>query len=250
VKTAFRSGFAIALTVIVCGCTTPFKPAGISPDAADLLSRAARTNTGLKSLKGLGTLDAERSGKRFQARVAWVCQPPDRFRITVLGGLGRPSASLASDGRHISYLSHDSGEFKQWPQGATFPMMALPIAVAPADVAEVLSGRVPVKAHDAAATDAGGDPDGQRLVLKRWGRIVQDMAFEENDVHPSRFSAYTEHGDLAYAVSYGDFLNVNGYRLPGRTDIAGNDGSRLTLKADRYWTDVAVDPAVFVITPK
>ncbi|MFH1981379.1 MAG: hypothetical protein ABIL58_06030 [Pseudomonadota bacterium] len=242
-------GTLVALLAVVCGCATLFRPAGVSPEAAALLARAGDINPGLMTLKGLGSLDIVRSGKRFQARVAWICQPPDKFRITVLGALGRPAISLVSDGRRFSFLSHDTGQFEQWDRGALFPPVPLPIAIAPEDIADVLSGRVPVKAYDAASVKPGDTTAIEVLVLTQWGRTIQTIDFRKGSPRPEDFTVYTEQGERAYAVAFRDHREMAGFRLPGRFEIRGSDGSSVSVRADRYWPNAPVDPAVFVLKP-
>jgi len=242
-------GIIIAALLVACGCATIYRPGAVSSEAALLLKRAGGINPGLVTLKGLGALDVVRAGKHFQARVAWICQPPDRFRITVLGALGRPSISLVSDGRRFSFLSHDTGEFKQWDRGALFPPVSLPIAIAPEDIADVLSGRVPLKAYDTASVMPGDTDALEVLVLKQWGHTVQTIDFHRGAARPENFSVYTPQGAPAYAVAFRDHRVMAGFRLPGRYEINGGDGSSVSVRADRYWPNTPVDPEVFVLKP-
>ncbi len=242
--------FLVALAVMAGGCASVYRSAGVSPDAAVLLLHARAVNAPLATLRGLGTLSIGGAGKHFQARVAWICQPPDRFRITVLGALGRPAASLASDGQQVRFLSHDSGEFRQWQRGSVFSPALLPIAIAPEDIADVLSGKIPVRTHDAAVVTMSDDAARRTVVLKQWGRIVQTIDFPGDETLPDGFAVYSDHRARDYGVSYADFQEVAGYRLPVRTDIDGRDGSRVSMRADRYWPDVSADPQVFILAPR
>jgi hypothetical protein len=114
----------------------------------------------------------------------------------------------------------------------------------------VLSGRIPIRTHDAAAVTTSNDTARRTVVLKQWGRVVQHIDFQRNETLPDGYALYSNHGALDYGVSYGDFQEVAGYRLPARTDIDGRDGSRVSMRADRYWPDVPVDPQVFILEPR
>lgn len=242
-------GIIVSFLVVMCGCAALFRPAGESPEAAALLAHAQGVNAGLTTLKGLGSLEMVHSGKRFQARVAWICQPPGRFRITVLGALGRPVISLVSDGRHISYFSHNDGVFQRWPRDAVFPPVALPVAISPEDIADALSGKIPIRAHDAASVRPGGSEAGRILVLKQWGRIVETIDFAENAVAPEDFTVFKDARVRAYTVAFRDHRQRGGYRLPGRYEIDGEDGSQVTIRVDRYWPNAPVSPETFVLDP-
>lgn len=233
---------------LLTGCATVTRHDGAAPEAARRIAAVSDLNEGLKSLKGLGGLDVQRSGKRYRLRMAWVCRPPDQFRVTVLGGLGRPALTFTADGRQFSYLSHDDGEFKQWPADAALVPVQLPMAVAPADIATILSGRVPIRPHDAAAVHRGAD-GGRVVTLKRWHRRIQTIAFPDATDIPEAFAVYNEHGERAYRVGLSDYRREGDYLLPGAIGIEGPDGSRVTITADRYWPDASVDPAVFTLSP-
>jgi len=239
----------VLLLLGLWGCAGVFTRPGPDGEAAALLEKAGSADPGLRTLKGLATVDILRSGKHYQARLAWICEPPDRFRITVLGALGRPSLSLTSDGRQFFYLSHDSGEFKKWQRGAMFTPLTMPIAVAPEDIAAVLSGRIPTRAHDSASVTPR-EPDGGRvLVLKRWGRIVQTIDFDPEGGGPVGYTVYTAQNTVDYSVSFQDLRQVAGYRLPWRSEIDGGNGSRVTVRVDRYWPNSPVNPEMFVLAP-
>jgi len=55
-------------------------------------------------------------------------------------------------------------------------------------------------------------------------------------------------GKLRFWVEFKRMQQINGYRVPRRLKITGNDGNGLQLDIDRYIADVSLKPSMFVLT--
>ena len=60
---------------------------------------------------------------------------------------------------------------------------------------------------------------------------------------------FNRSGSLVYRVGLEDIREVQGYQVPFRLKISSDEGADCLLDIDRYWADVEVSPAVFVLTP-
>ena len=109
-----------------------------------LISNVKNKNNGIDTFKGLGKITLNDRGKIRTARLAWAGSKPDKLRIEVLDVAGRPSISVACDGKWLYYQSHtDSRAFKKHVSDSAFQRVLL-IDILPADLVALLSGGVPV----------------------------------------------------------------------------------------------------------
>ena len=246
----WRHHLIIAILLVAVGCAqTPDSPR-IHADAAALLDKATAYNAAVNSMRGLGRVDATRNGKRVRLRVAWVAEPPDKYRVVLLGAPGQPVMTVSSDGQRVYLDSHDSSKIRTWSTDSAFRGLVNHLVISPGDIALLLSGRIPIREFTAAEpTESTSDAGSSSLMLSRWHVPVQRIGFRGEDGQPVHVEFFTDEGDVGYWLTFGEPRSISGYRLPGRIEAGRNNGDRLLIEIDRYWPDVNLSPDVFVLNP-
>lgn len=246
----WRHHLVTALLLAAVGCAQTPKSPRIHADAVELLNRAVAHNAAVNSMRGLGRLDATRNGKRVRLRVAWVAEPPDKYRVVLLGAPGQPVMTVASDGDRVYLDSHDSSKIRTWSTDGAFRGLVNHLVIAPGDIAMLLSGRIPIREFTAAEpTMEPSAANSTGLMLSKWHVPVQRIGFRREDGLPYHVEFYTDEGDVGYWLTFGESRSISGYRLPGRIEAGRSNGDRLLIEIERYWPDVPLSPDVFVLKP-
>ncbi len=227
-----------------CSGTGMMPPPVISPEAQHRLGLLENFNRGLRTFKGVGNFRLENEEGVRNARVAWIGSDFRKLRIRVLDISGIPIVSIAADGGYFYALSHKEKRF--YKQKTSDPKLkkAIGIPISTREAIRLLTGRVPIRGHDAAQMGTGKED--MLILTSRWGRVLEKIYFDPETQAVSHMEMYSAMGNLLYQVSFGDIRKVDNYQLPFALDIRGED-VQFRLRIERYWADVPLSPSVFVL---
>lgn len=217
-----------------------------SPATEKTLDRLAGRNRSLTSFKGIGRIEAWEGDKRWAARAAWMGRPPRELRVELLSS-GRPLSKFATDGRYAYMISHAEGEYRRHRADDISLKRILSVPVQIDDILAFLSGRVPLTDYKGAALEKRGH--GFRLILKKWGAVVQTIDVDPAHGGVTRTSRYAYDGTLVYEAVFGDFRTVNGFSIPFTQSYFNEGGDGFELSVDRFWANAEVPGSRFVLEP-
>ncbi len=241
----------VAALMFLSGCaglTDRFygKPV-ITEEAIEALAELDRVNAGLASFKGIGKIRLWNENGAQISRLAFLGADGNKIRIQILGITNPADMIIAGNGERFYYVSNLDGRFieKKTSDPDLEKIVSLPIRVS--QVVALLSGRVPMADYRSASIE--NNPQGGRvLVLRKWGKIVQRTYFD-TDNHVTKTEMLKSDGSPEYRAEFGKVKTVGAYRIPFLVTVANDDGNGFQLDIKRYWTDVAIKPAVFEPEP-
>lgn len=254
-KLHFLPALLLASVLLTSGCASLLsRPDGRSDPEALLLERVARHNHQLETFKGLGDLSLATAATGSAAfRLAWTCSVPDRLRFELLAFSGIPFLSLATDGDRVYWLPHaENSTFHSFRQKHLNLEKLIGIPVTTDEILLLLAGRVPIRPHDTVEL-VNGEEGRRELRLKDgWRGEVQRICFPAgNALSPDEIIMFTDFGrQVSYRIVLEEIQPVNGFDIPHKISFTADTGDTASLKIRRYWTNVAVDDAIFVLTDK
>ncbi len=221
-------------------------PPQSDPKAAQHLTRWTEHNAGLKRFKGLLRVQIKAEGQTLNGRAALAGIIPDRLRVELLQTLGQPITSLVGDGTTIRVHAVSEGRFYQWDQTGSALERFIHVPVGIDALLEILSGRPPLPAYVAAQMDAKTE-DACNIVLKdRWNSVVADLQCDAEG-RIRTFRSMDVEGVLQYEVHWDAWQPVAGYNLPRTVRMISGRGDQVTWTLERFWPDVEIPPATFVL---
>jgi len=243
-------------------------------EAKAIISILKSQNHTLTTIKGVGKITfLESEEKEMTTRIAWVASTPDKIRITLSSVSGHPMVSVASDGQWFYFVSHANGDFyKKRPTNYNMKRF-FSISIKSEDIVNILFGRIPVVEYDSVDLmedrfiksqsgkdfesaevsslnkDIKGNNNSSVLLLKnKWGNVREKIYLNDTqDAH--KIEMFDSTGVLVYRLEYIRMQEIKSYRVPYRLKVSNDSGAGFQLDLDRYWTDAAVSPSVFTLTP-
>ena len=242
-----------------------------SSEAKAIISTLRSQNHTLKTTKGVGKITFLE--KETSARIAWIVSTPDKIRITLSSVSGHPMISAASDGQWFYLFSHATGDFyKKRPTNFNMKRF-FSISIKSEDIVNILLGRTPVAEYDSVGLmedrsikgrpvnnsksvevsslnkDIKGNKNGSVLLLKnKWGNVREKIYLNDRlDAH--KIEMFDSTGALMYRLELIRMQEIESYRVPYRLKVSNDNGMGFQLDLDRYWTEAAVSPSVFTLTP-
>ena len=242
-----------------------------SSEAKAIISTLRSQNHTLKTTKGVGKITFLE--KETSARIAWIVSTPDKIRITLSSVSGHPMISAASDGQWFYLFSHATGDFyKKRPTNFNMKRF-FSISIKSEDIVNILLGRIPVAEYDSVGLmedrsikgrpvnnsksvevsslnkDIKGNKNGSVLLLKnKWGNVREKIYLNDRlDAH--KIEMFDSTGALMYRLELIRMQEIKSYRVPYRLKVSNDNGMGFQLDLDRYWTEAAVSPSVFTLTP-
>ena len=242
-----------------------------SSEAKAIISTLRSQNHTLKTTKGVGKITFLE--KETSARIAWIVSTPDKIRITLSSVSGHPMISAASDGQWFYLFSHATGDFyKKRPTNFNMKRF-FSISIKSEDIVNILLGRIPVAEYDSVGLmedrsikgrpvnnsksvevsslnkDIKGNKNGLVLLLKnKWGNVREKIYLNDRlDAH--KIEMFDSTGALMYRLELIRMQEIKSYRVPYRLKVSNDNGMGFQLDLDRYWTEAAVSPSVFTLTP-
>jgi len=258
----------IGVLLIISACSAPSDrltlPKGsLEIDGAERLVETLKAvNSGLQSLKGIGKLTLVLPKGQQKTRIAWVGSAPGKLRVEVLAQPGgQPFASIASDGQWFYVIAHQEGRFvkKEATRASLKRLVGIPIG--PQDVYTFLTGRIPIVPFEAARLYAapsstapiatGQDRSSAHLILTlmpKSSRYPSQKIYLVGDTVRA-VEYFDRYGKLLYRTNIQETKNADGYLIPMQIFFSDDKQASALIDVERFWTDVAVAPSVFQLSP-
>ncbi|MBI9084355.1 MAG: DUF4292 domain-containing protein [Desulfobacterales bacterium] len=217
--------------------------------AEDLIRSLTGPRSQPASVKGIGALRLRTPSGLRAARLAWIVAPGGRIRLEVLGpGGGSSVMSLATDGSRVTGMIHGQGRFFDHATADPDLERIVGVPIRASHLAALLMGRVPVIDYQSTALETAADGGILKIALSRWWRVRQTIFMDAGTREPLRVAFFDTGGTLIYEAAFDNMQTVGRYRIPRVLSLSGG-GTSLQLTASRLWTDVAISPELFVMTP-
>ncbi len=230
--------------------TSKSRPGRLTEEPIHLLSKIQNTNSNLKTFKGIGSIHFGTGAQRQKARAAWVGAMNAKLRIEILSISGQPAASLANDGKWLYLHLHQKRRFHKKHSTGSNLKAFFSIPVESQDVVDLLAGRVPIRSHHQVSIVANPSQEGYILILsKRWRGEIERIYLDKEKSRIDKIEILGNQGSIAYRVHFEGRQIVDGFVIPASLDITNTQGDRLKIEIERFWTNVAVSPSMFVLNP-
>ena len=214
-----------------------------------LISIIKNTNKNLETFKGIGNLKLINNNKSMNTRAAWIGTHQGNFRVEIFGFPGQSAASYSNDGQY-SYLYFHL-EDRLYIIDSVNPSLEkiLTISITSKDLNSFLSGRVPIYEYDINKTNLNISDDGYVLNLKKgcFGNLKK-IYFNKHQNNVQKVEIFNLFGSLIYRAELSMVQTINGYTIPFDILITNDDGNRLHIHIDKYWTDVTFPVSSFTLT--
>jgi hypothetical protein len=173
-----------------------------------------------------------------------------KFRVEIFGFPGQSAARFSNDGRY-SYLHLPMEDrFDIFDTKNPNLEKILTISITSNDLHSFLSGQLPVYEYTAEHAKLKVSDEGYGLNLKKgcFGNRKKIYA-DKYDKNVWKVEVFNVFGSLNYRTELNKKHSINGYNIPFEIIISDNDGNRLHIRIDKYWTDVSVPISSFTLTP-
>ena len=219
-------------------------------DAAHLLSAIKNTNSKLETFKGIGNLKLINKNKSMNARAVWMGTNQGNFRVEIFGFPGQSTASYSNNGKYSYVYFPMEGHFYSISDPNPSLDKILTISITSNDLSSFLSGKIPVYEYDADQAKINVSDRGYELSLKKgcFG-THKKLYIDKHNKNVWKVESFNFFGSLKYRTELNMIQSVNGYSIPFEINISNNDGHRLRIHIDKYWTDVPVPLSSFTLTP-
>jgi len=230
--------------------TSKSRPGRITAEPAHLLLKIQNTNSNLKTFKGIGSIHFGTGGQRQKARAAWVGAMNAKLRIEILSISGQPAASLANDEKWFYVHLHQKQRFHKSRSTGNNLKSFFSLSVGTQDVVDLLAGRVPIRSHHRVSMVTDPSREGYILILsKRWRGEIERIYLDKEKSRIDKIEILGYQGSIAYRVHFVGRQIVGGFLIPASLVITNTKGDRLKIEIERFWTNVAVSPSMFVLNP-
>jgi outer membrane biogenesis lipoprotein LolB len=234
------------MLALLSSCTWLVAPPVDEQAARQLIGTLAAQNADLNQFKGLLNLKVEEKGRTLAGRAAWAAVIPNRLRVEWLNMMGQPIASLAGDGRTLTYRIHGDDTIHRLRQSRDVLDKIIHIPIGVDDMVTLLAGR-PLLPSYAVAREMPSEGDGRVIVLKnRWHRTVACFWLNGSDeLHEQE--TYNADGTLRYRLVWNDWNKRGAFVVPKRILVESGTGGKVALSIQRFWPNVPIAPSSFVI---
>jgi len=234
---------------VIARPSTDHKPLDTGIDARDIVLELKQTNKNLDTFKGIGSFSLRHEGAvRLKERIAWIGAAPVRLRAVILAS-GHPVLKLASDGKwlYIHDLRDPLNTIRKLPTRDPNLKRLIPIPIRSSDLLTLLSGRIPLCDHHSLSLTPDPSSDGHILFLKKWWWVVEKIYLDKNASNPNQVEVFNFSGSLRYRARLASPEKVGEYRIPMKIEISDAENTNLAITVDRYWPNVSVSSAMFVL---
>lgn len=216
--------------------------------AYDFATEIRKTNSEIKSSKGLGWLkikarNSENSDTHF--KIAWVAEPPDKIRITILSS-GFPLETVVYNGAKISIFSH-TGKHSLKTYNVKNPSLKeiLSIPVNIHDIILLLSGKIPIRDFQYAFFENTIKP---AIVLKnKLGSGIQKFNVNSKNQITRYISADWEFKPI-FEIVFSDYMTIDSAVIPFKMLIKDNLDREVTLEIFKFYINQPVKNSLFTLT--
>ena len=216
----------------------------------NLLSNIRLKNRDLKTFKGIGKITFwEKDNECITSRIAWVGSDPELIRIAILNISGQPLLSLANDGQWFYFLSHTDNSFYKKRSSYSVLEKVIQIPLKPVEMISFLAGRIPLYEYHT-ANITRNKKQGYVIVLKKSGNVIQKIYLNEDKKNVRKVEMFDKNGNFLYSLEIAGLQKINEYHVPVQIIASSDNGNGFKIDIHKYWTDVSVNPSMFVLTPQ
>jgi hypothetical protein len=221
-------------------------PGSIS-DAVEFVSNITSKGASDITIKGIGKITLWDSDGIMTSRAAWAGAADGRLRIEMLGLPGHPVAKFIYNGHDYLFISPlDQQTYLKRGADADLDLMT-GLPVPSADIIRLLSGVIPVYAHDVAMFQTGEPQCRDVLVLKqKWRGVVEKLFLNNTHDRVVKIEIF-RWGGIEYSVEIGDFQTVDGREVPFHLMFSDGDQKGFSIEVERCWPDINITPEMFLI---
>ncbi|MBW1834904.1 MAG: DUF4292 domain-containing protein [Deltaproteobacteria bacterium] len=156
----------------------------------------------------------------------------DMIRIAILNISGQPLLSLANDGQWFYFLSHTDNSFYKKRSSYSNLKKAIQIPIKPVEIVSLLAGRIPLYEYHAANIIRNKEQGYVIVLKKRSGNVIQKIYLNEDKKDIKKIELF------------------DGNEIPLKLSVSSDNGNGFKIDVHKYWTDVSVNPSMFVLTPQ
>ena len=217
----------------------------------NLLSNIRLKNRNLKTFKGIGKITFwEKDNECITSGIAWVGSDPELIRIAILNISGQPLLSLANDGQWFYFLSHTDNSFYKKRSSYSNLKKAIQIPIKSVEIVSLLAGRIPLYEYHTADI-IRNKKQGYVIVLKkRNGNVIQKIYLDEDKKNVRKVELFDKKGNFLYSLQIAGLQKINEYHVPVQIIASSDNGNGFKIDIHKYWTNVSVNPSMFVLTPQ
>jgi hypothetical protein len=246
----------VPVLLVGCGSLTrktskPEELAAMSEARIVLLDLSSQ-NEKLINFKGIGKIKVwHKNIKKIDEKIAWIGSDTDKLSIAVLIS-GYPAIKVASDGKWVYYYEIRKEEpfFVKYPATDATLQRIVSVPIKISDIITLLAGRTPLREHHSALLYRQDSGNGYVLTLKkRWYGVVEKIYLAEDKKQVRQIEFFDRSGSLIYRARLDEMQAVDTYQVPARLSISSGESMGFQLEVQKYSTDIAVDPSMFVLKP-
>ena len=246
----------IAFFLNACGSLSAPKPhIGIPAEPSELqalLSAVKNRNSTLEHFKGIGKIKLRQNGKTLiDERIAWVGSKPAKLSLAVLVS-GFPAIKLASDGQWLYYYEagREKSIYKKMRADDPSLKRLISIPIKASEIVTLMAGRIPLRDYHSARLMMLPKGNGYVLELEnRWWGVLEKLYLDDAKTRIRQIELFSRLGSLEYRVNFEKMKTIEGYQIPFLMHISNDEGIDVQFKADRFWVNIEVTPAMFVLEP-
>jgi hypothetical protein len=219
-------------------------------DAEHLLSAIKNKNSELETFKGIGNLKLINNNTSMNARAVWMGTHQGNFRVEIFGFPGQSTASYSNNGKYSYVYFPMEGHFYIISDPNPSLEKILTISITSNDLSSFLSGKIPVYEYDADQAKINVSDEGYELSLQKgfFGKRKK-LYIDKHNKNVWKIESFNVFGSLKYRTKLTMMQSINGYSIPFEINISNNDGNRLRIYIDKYWTNVPAPLSSFTLTP-
>ena len=241
-------GLLFLLSILTgCGGIQPIPEIEMSAEAGRLFSRLTLMNAEVTSIKGIGKLYLRSGPAPGSFRFAWAAVPPDRVRIEIMDPTGRPAGTLARDGTWTYLRNLQDGRLfrRRFLDRQIRKWLGVPVETD--DLIALVSGRVPLRKHDAVQVIGVAAREGPMLVLRLGQTIVERIQMTPDGHSVTRVEIFSTSGTPAFHIDFAEGMGTDAGRLPSWLEIVSSRGESIRIEFLRYRKNIPLDPGMFTL---
>ncbi len=245
--------FSIACLIFAQACASIDYKGKHDTKAFNLAKSISNINKDIATSKGVGWLSIQdpdmRPGMVTDFKFAWVTEPPDKIRITLISS-GFPVETIVSNGKKITLFSH-TGKHPLKTYNINNPSLkdVLSIPVRIKDIILLLTGQIPVKKFEYAFFENQTDNDSAKtIILKdKSDRGIQKISIDSaNQIKKYIITDWKI--KPVYKVIFHDFIKINSTIIPSKMLIQDSLNRVVSLKITKFYKNPPVKKALFTLT--
>ena len=237
----------ILLSVLLCitavffpGCASIKTSSNVpafysSPDAAWRALLASHPEG--PTLKVYARFDIRFGSERYPLQAAMVINPPSDLRMEILPMIGPPELLLTIRGGRMKVFSPDKGKFYMGSTSRANLHLFLPRTPSMADAIPLLAGMPPARFENFGLS---GGMDGALYRIDRFAarKEIQTLWVEPATGNLNRAELFDETDAEGWSVTFTDFSDIDGKKVPGKIVMQLGDENRITIHyKDPSWND-------------